>query len=62
MQVRTSEQSTSTKMLTSRSTQPQWETCQSMEEKCLLDASNPENAAAWSNTDCKQGSIPQYCL
>ncbi|KAF9045971.1 FAD-binding domain-containing protein [Hymenopellis radicata] len=42
--------------------QPQWETCQSTEEKCLLDASNPKNSAAWTDNNCQQGNIPQYYI
>ncbi|KAF8207888.1 FAD-binding domain-containing protein [Mycena galopus ATCC 62051] len=38
---------------------PQWETCQSSEEKCLLDASNPSNPLATSGV-CQQGSISEY--
>ncbi|KAF9045931.1 FAD-binding domain-containing protein [Hymenopellis radicata] len=40
--------------------QPQWETCQSQEEKCLLDASNPNNSVAWTDINCQQGSVPQF--
>ncbi|KAG7091879.1 hypothetical protein E1B28_008280 [Marasmius oreades] len=41
---------------------PQWETCMSTSEGCLLDSLNPNNSAAWAGRDCKQGSVPPYFI
>ncbi|KAK7685064.1 hypothetical protein QCA50_011901 [Cerrena zonata] len=40
-----------------------WETCQSTDEGCLLDALDPSNIAATSlPAVCKQGSLPRYYI
>lgn len=41
--------------------QTAWETCQSIDEGCLLDTSDPSNTTAiTSPAVCKQGSLPRY--
>ncbi|KAG8770828.1 hypothetical protein FRC12_004022 [Ceratobasidium sp. 428] len=41
----------------------QWETCQKTSQGCLLDATKPSNAAAFSAPRvCNQGSVPPYYI
>ncbi|KZP28938.1 FAD-binding domain-containing protein [Athelia psychrophila] len=41
---------------------PQWETCQSKGQQCLLDATNTSDPHAWTDYSCQQGSIPPYYI
>ncbi|KAH9893386.1 FAD-binding domain-containing protein [Cubamyces lactineus] len=41
----------------------EWETCQATSQQCLLDFTNPANAAAFSPPQvCAQGSVPRYYI
>ncbi|KAE9406595.1 FAD-binding domain-containing protein [Gymnopus androsaceus JB14] len=40
---------------------PQWETCQSTLQRCLLNPNDPSDPTAWEGQDCFQGAIaPRY--
>lgn len=39
---------------------PQWETCQTSGETCVLDGTAPSNPLAWTTANCSQGSIPPF--
>ncbi|KAF5353043.1 hypothetical protein D9757_011869 [Collybiopsis confluens] len=40
---------------------PQWETCQTTLQRCLLNSDNPSDSAAWEDHECWQGAIaPRY--
>jgi len=42
---------------------PQWETCQTTGDECLLDFTNPLNPAAFSPpAQCRQGSVPNFYI
>ncbi|KAF8967507.1 FAD-binding domain-containing protein [Flammula alnicola] len=42
---------------------PQWETCQTSGDECLLDWANPLNPTAFSSPQqCRQGSVPSYYI
>ncbi|KAI0333866.1 FAD-binding domain-containing protein [Cubamyces sp. BRFM 1775] len=41
----------------------EWETCQATSQQCLLDFTDPANAAAFSPPQvCAQGSVPRYYI
>ncbi|GAW08738.1 FAD-binding domain-containing protein [Lentinula edodes] len=36
---------------------PQWETCQSTVQRCLLNSNDPSDPTAWEDNECWQGAI-----
>ncbi|KAJ3792555.1 hypothetical protein GGU11DRAFT_858736 [Lentinula aff. detonsa] len=41
---------------------PQWETCQSTVQRCLLNSNDPSDPAAWEDNECWQGAIAPYYI
>ncbi|KAJ3754142.1 FAD-binding domain-containing protein [Lentinula raphanica] len=39
---------------------PQWETCQSTVQRCLLNSDDPSDPTAWEDNECWQGAISPY--
>ncbi len=41
---------------------PEWETCITSGDQCLLDYTDPTNVEPLRSTKCKRGSVPAYLV